>query len=107
MNDCDAVLTFHIRLDTAGGKILEVRDRLVIHGAFDELDLRTAEATVAASLDAGVLSPARGMVRAHVNKLLDKVSYRRLGGGERVPKWPQDSAIVAGLEETLQKVTAR
>lgn len=92
---------------TAGERIAEIRNEHVVMDSFDESSLRTAEATLARMLEATVLSPARGLIRAHVNKLLERVSFRRRAVTPPDTSWPDDSGDKAALFNKLEASMAK
>lgn len=89
---------------TTGERIAEIDNEHVFPGSFDEPTLRTAEASLARALDATVLSPARTLIRAHVNKLLDRVSFRRRKPVPPAVTWPDDSRARAILDDKLAEI---
>ena len=109
MHGQDVRLKVHVVLETtAGERIAEIRNEHVVVDSFDEPSLRTAEATLARMLEATVLSPARGLIRAHVNKLLERVSFRRraVTTPSAMP-WPEDAGVKTTLEDKLAAIMAK
>ena len=101
------VLKVRVVLETATGeRIAEVNNQHFFPGCFDEATLRSTEATLARTLDATVLSPARALIRAHVNKLLERVSFRRRTTAPATPL-PDEAETWAGLDRKLAAIMAR
>src|SRR2546423_35387 len=102
----DVRLRIHMVLETTDGeRIVEVRNEQVFRDSFCEHTLRTAEASLARALETHVLSPARGLIRAHVNKLLDRVTFRRKDA-PTVPVMWEDADVIAALNHRLDSVLA-
>ena len=108
MHSEDVRLKVFVRLETANGeRIAEIDDEFVFPNGSDEASLRTEEAVLARVLEARVLSPARSLVRAHVNKQLERVSFRRRATTPPIIPWPDDSGVKTALEDKLAAIIAQ
>ena len=100
-------LKVYVRLETASGeRIAEIDNEFVVPNGGDEASLRTEEATLARALESRVLSPARALVRAHVNKQLERLSFRRRVTPSAMP-WPEDAGVKTALEDKLAAIMAK
>ena len=90
----------------SGERIAEIDNEFVVPNGFDEASLRTEEATIARALECRVLSPARALVRAHVQKQLERLSFRRRTTPPTLA-WPDDSGEKAGLFDKLEAIMAK
>ena len=100
----DVVLKVHVSVETAAGeRIAEVRTSQVFSEMFSETMLRSAEAAMVKMLETQVISPCRGLIRAHVGKLQDPTFTRR---DTCVPlEWPD--GVAEDLNQRLEAVMAR
>lgn len=105
MHGEDVRLKVYVRLETANGeRIAEIDDEFVVPNGSDEVSLRTEEATLARALEARVLSPARSLVRAHVNKQLTRFSFRRRTTTPPAIPLPDDTAVTTALDDKLAAI---
>ena len=96
-----------MRLESGSGeRIAEIDNEFVVPNGCDEVSLRTEEATVARALECRVLSPTRALVRAHVQKQLERLSFRRRTTAPAMA-WPDDAGVKTALADRLAAVMAK
>ena len=101
------VLRVSVSLETlAGERIAEIKTDHVFRDMLGEHALGSAEAALHDVLETQVVSPCRGLIRAHVQTLQEQAGFTRLDHPVGSPLWDRVDEILAALQRRVAEGAA-